>query len=137
MVRYRRNFLPGGTFFFTVALADRTSSALTHNIGALRAAVRIARHERPFAIDAIVVLPDHLHALWTLPSGDADFPGRWKRIKAHFTHRLVAADVPVKRHRNGEYALWQRRFGSTRFGTRPISSGTPTTCTSTRSSTGR
>ncbi len=110
MVRYRRNFVPGGTYFFTVTLADRTSSALTDHVDALRTAFRLARHERPFTIDAIVILPDHLHAIWTLPSGDSDFSGRWKRIKAHVTHRLVAAGVPVMRHRNGEYALWQRRF---------------------------
>ena len=80
------------------------------NVTALRMAFRIARHERPFTIEAIVILPEHLHTIWTLPSDDSDFSGRWKRIKANFTHRLVAAGVPVKRHRNGEYALWQRRF---------------------------
>jgi putative transposase len=63
MVRYRRNFVPGGTYFFTVALADRTSSAMVHHVSALRAAFRIARQERPFTIDAIVILPDHLHAI--------------------------------------------------------------------------
>jgi putative transposase len=110
MVRYRRNFVPGGTFFFTVTLADRTSSMLVHHVNALRSAFRIARRESPFAIDAIVILPEHLHAIWTLPSGDPDYSGRWRRIKAHFTHRLVAAGAPVERRRNGEYALWQRRF---------------------------
>ena len=110
MVRYRRNFVPGGTYFFTVTLADRTSSALVQRVGDVRMAFRIARQERPFTIDAIVVLPEHLHAIWTLPSGDSDFSGRWKRIKAYFTHRLVAAGAPVTRLRNGEYALWQRRF---------------------------
>ena len=110
MVRYRRNFVPGGTYFFTVTLADRTSSALAQHIGDLRMAFRITKQERPFRIDAIVILPEHLHTIWTLPSDDSDFSGRWKRIKGHFTHRLVAAGAPVKRHRNGEYALWQRRF---------------------------
>jgi putative transposase len=110
MVGYRRNFVRGGTYFFTVTLADRTSSALLDHIAPLRTAFRIARHERPFTIDAIVILPDHLHAIWMLPEGDADFSVRWKRIKAQFTHRLVRAGVPVKRHRNGEYALWQRRY---------------------------
>ena len=110
MVRYRRNFVPGGTYFFTATLADRTSSALVDYVDVLRAAFRITRRERPFTIEAIVILPDHLHAIWTLPSGDSDFSGRWKRIKADFTHRLVAAGVPVKLHSNGEYALWQRRF---------------------------
>jgi putative transposase len=110
MVRYRRNFLPGGTYFFTATLADRTSSALVDNLAVFRLAFRLARQERPFTIDAIVILPDHLHTIWTLPPGDTDFPGRWKRIKSNFTHRLVASGVPVKRRRNGEYALWQRRF---------------------------
>ena len=110
MVRYRRNFVAGGSYFFTVTLADRTSSALVDYVSALRMAFRIARHERPFTIEAIAILPDHLHAIWTLPSGDSDFSARWKQIKAHFTHRLVANGVPGKRHRNGEYALLQRRF---------------------------
>jgi putative transposase len=110
MVRYRRNFVPGGTYFFTVTLADRTFSALIHNVSALRTAFRISRRERPFMIDAIVILPEHLHTVWTRPPGDSGFSGRWRRIKAHFTHRIVAAGVPVERHRNGEYALWQRRF---------------------------
>jgi putative transposase len=110
MVRYRRNFVPGGTFFFTVTLADRTSSVLVDHVDALRSAFRIARHERPFTIDAVVVLPEHLHAIWTLPPGDCDYSGRWKRIKAYFTHRLVVAGASVERHRNGEYAVWQRRF---------------------------
>jgi putative transposase len=88
MVRYRRNFVPAGTYFFTVTLADRRvtladrrSNALVDHIGALRSAFRAARHARPFAIDAIVILPDHLHAILTLPSNDADFPGHWRRIK--------------------------------------------------------
>jgi putative transposase len=110
MVRYRRNFVPGGTYFFTITLADRTSSALIDHVDVLRAAFRTARRERPFAIDAIVIMPDHLHAVWTLPSDDADFSGRWRRIKAHFTHRLVASGFPVERHSSGEHALWQRRF---------------------------
>jgi putative transposase len=83
---------------------------MVHHVDALRTAFRIARQERPFAIEAIVILPEHLHAIWTLPPGDSDFSRRWKRIKAYFTHRLVAAGVPVKRHHNGEYAFWQRRF---------------------------
>jgi putative transposase len=56
------------------------------------------------------LLPAHLHAVWTLPPDDSDFSGRWRRVKAHFTHRLVATGAPLKRHRNAEFALWQRRF---------------------------
>jgi putative transposase len=65
MVRYRRNFVSGGTFFFTVALADRRSSTLVDRIEALRDAFRQTRRERPFAIDAVVVLPEHLHMMMT------------------------------------------------------------------------
>lgn len=110
MVRYRRNFVPGATYFFTVTLADRRSSALVDHVGALRQAFRICRHERPFSIDAIVVLPDHLHAVVTLPPGDSDFPGRWRRIKGHFSRQMIASGTPVMRRVNGDYALWQRRF---------------------------
>jgi REP element-mobilizing transposase RayT len=135
MVRYRRNFVPGGTYFFTVTLADRASSALLDHVSALRMAFRITRHERPFTIEAIVILPEHLHAIWTLPSGDSDFPGRGKRIKAYFTHRVVAAGVPVERAAMANTHSGNGVFGSTRFGTRLISSDTSTTWTSTRSST--
>ena len=66
MVRYRRNFVSGGTYFFTVTLADRRSTALVDHIGALREAFRVTRRELPFAVDAIVILPEHLHVLMTL-----------------------------------------------------------------------
>jgi REP element-mobilizing transposase RayT len=81
MVHYRRNFIPGGTFFFTVTLDDRRSSALIDHVALLRAAFRKARSERPFVTDAIVILPDLLHAILTLPPGDSDFSDRWRRIK--------------------------------------------------------
>ncbi|ABD89896.1 REP-associated tyrosine transposase [Rhodopseudomonas palustris] len=110
MVLYRRNFLPGGTFFFTVTLADRRSSALVTHIDLLRDAFRKAKHQKPFAIDAIVILPDHLHAIFTLPADDSDFPGRWKAVKAAFTRGVVATGASIPRDHRGEYALWQRRY---------------------------
>jgi REP-associated tyrosine transposase len=110
MVRYRRNRVQGGTYFFTVTLGERRSTALVDHVAALRAAFRVARQERPFTIDAIVILPEHLHAILTLPQGDADFAGRWRRIKGHFSTRLLAAGVSIGRHANGELALWQRRY---------------------------
>jgi putative transposase len=110
MVRYRRNFIPGGTYFFTATLADRRSTALVDHVDALRSAVREARRARPFAIDAIVILPDHLHTILSLPAGDADFSGRWRRIKGHFSSALIEAGLHLKRWPNGDLALWQRRF---------------------------
>ena len=110
MVLYRRNFVPGGTFFFTVVLAHRGSSVLVDRIAALREAFRATRRERPFAIDAVVVLPDHLHAVMTLPTDDADFSGRWRRIKGLFTHTVMRDGLPLAHDHRGLHALWQRRF---------------------------
>jgi putative transposase len=110
MVRYRRNFVPGGTFFFTLTLDDRRSSVLVDHVALLRAAFRKTRGAQPFTLDAVVVLPDHLHAIMTLPPADSDFSGRWRRIKAAFTRSVVAAGVPVSRDHRGEYGLWQKRF---------------------------
>lgn len=110
MVHYRRNCIPGGTFFFTVALADRRTSVLVDHIALLRMAFRNTKNLKPFAVDAIVVLPKHLHAILTLPPNDADYSGRWKSIKAWFTRGIVAiGEAPPRDHR-GEYLLWQRRF---------------------------
>jgi putative transposase len=110
MVRYRRNFLPGGIFFITATLFDRRSRVLMDHVGALRTAVRMTRRRYPFGIDAIVVLPDHLHMLMTLPDGDADFSIRLSFIKRQFTREVVSAGTRLARHANGEASLWQRRF---------------------------
>jgi putative transposase len=100
----------GGTYFFTVTLADRRSRVLVDYVDVLRAVLRRVRAARPFEIVAMVVLPEHLHAVWTLPEGDADYSGRWRAIKAGFTHELVGRGVPLARNGKGEYDLWQRRF---------------------------
>jgi putative transposase len=78
MTNYRRNFIFGGNFFFTVNLAERRLRLLTDHIDLLRKAFRDVRRSHPFEIDAIVILPDHLHAVWTLPQDDADFALRWR-----------------------------------------------------------
>ncbi|QDM17762.1 MULTISPECIES: REP-associated tyrosine transposase [unclassified Tardiphaga] len=110
MVHYRRNWIPGGTFFLTVALADRRSSVLADHIALLQMAFRNTKNLKPFAIDAVVILPEHLHAILILPPSDADYSGRWKSIKAWFTRGVVAiGEAPPRDHR-GEYLLWQRRF---------------------------
>src|SRR5437764_13738513 len=110
MVRYRRNRVAGGAYFFTATLVDRHSNALVEYVGALRTAVRTTRAVHPFTIDAVVVLPDHVHIAMTLPPGDADFSNRLSLIKRRFTTALVRAGVSIPRHPNGEHALWQRRF---------------------------
>ena len=76
MTNYRRNAVPGATYFFSVNLADRRSRLLVDEVEALRAAFRLTRRRHPFALNAIAVLPDHLHAIWTLPPGDSDFATR-------------------------------------------------------------
>ena len=110
MVQYRRNWLPGGTYFFTATLRDRHSRALTEHIDLLREAFRSARRKAPFQIIAAVVLPDHLHTIWTLPEGDADYAGCWKAIKAGFTRSLKTHGVALIPNGNSGYRLWQPRY---------------------------
>ena len=85
MSTYLRPRAPGATIFFTVNLEHRGTSLLTEQIGLLRNAVRQTKAARPFAIEAWVVLPDHLHCVWTLPEGDSDYSARWGAIKARFS----------------------------------------------------
>jgi putative transposase len=111
MTDYRRRRVPGGTYFFTVNLYDRRSGLLTRNIGILREAVRKVRARAPFHIDAWVVLPDHLHCLWTLPEGDLDYSGRWQAIKTAFSKHIPEGEFrSVSRREKGERGIWQRRF---------------------------
>lgn len=109
MVNYRRNLVAGGTYFFTVALVDRCSELLTRHADLLRQSFRVTSARRPFIVEAVVVLPEHLHTIWTLPEGDANFATRWTHLKSHFS-RAVAARVPVAKKTSGEFALWQRRY---------------------------
>jgi putative transposase len=78
---YRRNRVAGGTYFFTVSLANRRSDLLVREIETLRAAIHAACLLKPFHTDAWVVLPDHMHCIWTLPEDDSDYSGRWRAIK--------------------------------------------------------
>ncbi len=111
MPDYRRNRVPGGTYFFTVNLLERRSSLLTEHIDAFRDAVRQVRVRKPFHIDAWVVLPDHMHCVWTLPPGDVDYSGRWKAIKIAFAKSLPKTEgLSAVRARKGERGIWQRRF---------------------------
>ncbi|WP_237763201.1 REP-associated tyrosine transposase [Thiobacillus denitrificans] len=87
-MHYRRALIPGSTYFFTVALADRKSALLIDQADRLREAIRVVKLRHPFEIVAMVVLPDHLHAVWRLPPGDADYPTRWSLIKAGFSRSI-------------------------------------------------
>jgi putative transposase len=113
-MRYRRAFIPGGSFFFTVVTEQRRplfTSADTVNV--LRTAFRAVRATCPFEVDAIVVLPDHLHCIWTLPLGDGDFATRWRLIKTWFTkHCDPAVRAAPNRARTAkqEQAVWQHRY---------------------------
>jgi putative transposase len=82
MTNYRRNFVPGGSYFFTVNLVERRLRLLTEHVDILRSAFRYARARHPFTMETIVVLPDHLHAVWSLPEGDYDYAVRWRLIKS-------------------------------------------------------
>lgn len=111
MPDYRRNCVPGGTYFFTVNLLDRQASTLVTRIDALREAVRQVRSRRPFHIDAWVVLPDHMHCVWTLPERDDDFPQRWRAIKMAFVRALPKGEARSEvMARRGERGIWQRRY---------------------------
>lgn len=111
MPRYIRAFVPGGTFFFTVNLFERDRTLLMDHIADLRTAFRFVRKQKPFVTRAYVILPDHLHCIWTLPSGDADFSSRWQAIKAHFARHIpIGERLSERRLKKGERGIWQRRF---------------------------
>lgn len=111
MPNYRRNRVPGGTYFFTVNLRDRTQDLLVRHIDRLREAIRVTRNHLSFQIDSWVVLPDHMHCMWTLPIGDSNFPGRWKAIKARFSASLPLEGNPTPEAAiRGHRGIWQRGY---------------------------
>lgn len=111
MSRYVRRRVPGGTYFFTVRLQDRGSRLLTDRIVLLRDCVRLCRNRFDFTIEAAVVLPDHLHMIWTLPAEDDDYSARWRMIKATFSRHVERpATICLSKLARGEKGIWQRRF---------------------------
>ena len=110
-MRYRRANAEGGTYFFTVNLADRHSDFLVQHIVDLRAVMQAVKIAHPFSIVAMAVLPEHLHAIWRLPPGDADYPLRWSQIKAGFSRRLPKDErIRTTRQTKRERGIWQRRY---------------------------
>ena len=112
MTDYRRIYIPGATWFFTVNLAERKGNRLLiDHINALRQAFIQVRHKHPFQIEAAVVLPDHLHCIWTLPTGDDGFSMRWGLIKGNFSRSIENGErISASRSKRGERGIWQRRF---------------------------
>jgi putative transposase len=99
MPNYRRVFVPGGCYFFTVNLLDRHSHLLVEHIDHLRAAVRDTRRNYP------------IHTIWTLPDGDANFPARWHSIKSRFSKSIPKGErLDAVQKANGERGIWQRRY---------------------------
>lgn len=113
-MRYRRANIHGGTYFFTLVTFNRNKLFLCQdNIELLRHAFRKVKKSHPFKIDAFVLLPDHLHCIWTMPSGDADFSRRWRLIKSAFTRGCqdkFKQYNTTSRLKKKEQAVWQRRF---------------------------
>ena len=110
-MQYRRARFAGGTSFFTVNLAERHRSLLVDSIEILRKVVATVKERHPFTIDAMVILPEHLHALWTLPPGDVDYPRRWMLIKTGFSRQIPQGKGrSASRASKGERGIWQRRY---------------------------
>ena len=106
MSDYRRLYIPGGTYFFTLVTYHREPIfADERRVILLRQAFREVKSKRPFDLLAAVVLPDHLHCLWRLPKSDADFSTRWQMVKTAFS-RQIPADVK----KDGSKRVWQPRF---------------------------
>ncbi|MEH6576303.1 MAG: transposase [Amphritea sp.] len=110
-MHYRRSDTAGGTYFFTVNLCDRNQSLLVDHVDFLRLSIARVKVRHPFIIDAMVVLPDHLHAIWTLPECDSDYAKRWMLIKAGFSRGIDKQEVTsASRQSKGERGIWQRRY---------------------------
>jgi putative transposase len=110
MPQYRRSKFKGSVFFFTVVLSERSSNLLFTEIERFRQAYRTVQQRRPFETIAICVLPDHVHALWALPEGDADFSIRWNLIKGGFSRGLDPKPRSASKVAKREKGIWQRRY---------------------------
>ncbi|WP_392537953.1 transposase [Legionella sp. 227] len=108
---YRRVFRPGSTYFFTLNLKDRASNLLVQNIHVLRKTMSQIKKRYPFEINGIVILPEHLHMMISLPKGDSDYPLRIRLIKSNFSRQLPCNEsIRFARQRKKERGIWQRRY---------------------------
>ncbi|MGH8498348.1 MAG: REP-associated tyrosine transposase [Methylococcales bacterium] len=89
MTEYRRLYIPNATWFFTLNLAERKNNRLlVENTDLLRECFRTVKQKKPFKMNAVVILPDHLHCIWALPPDDADFSTRWNMLKGRFSRKI-------------------------------------------------
>jgi putative transposase len=89
MADYRRIFIPNATWFFTVNLTERKNNRLlVDNIDLLGECFRYVRQQKPFHANAIVILPDHLHCIWTVPPNDSNYSIRWNMLKGRFSRAI-------------------------------------------------
>lgn len=113
-MNYRRLRIPGGTYFFTLVTYNRRhilNDSLY--VDTLRGSFTTALKTHPFKIDAYVIMPDHIHMIWTLPEGDDNFPVRWSIIKNTFSRKMnsiLGPEAPLKVGAKGEAGFWQRRY---------------------------
>ncbi len=110
-MKYRRADIKGGTYFFTINLADRQNTLLVDEFDKLRASINKVKQRHPFILDALVVLPDHLHLMITLPEGDDDFATRLMLIKSGFSRQIPKTEkIESSRESKRERGIWQRRY---------------------------
>ncbi|WPL18137.1 Transposase [Thiorhodovibrio winogradskyi] len=106
MSNYRRAYIPGGCYFFTVVTLNRAPLFCSEErVDLIRQALRKTMAQRPFKIDAMVILPEHLHCIWRLPPGDSDYSSRWREIK-----KSLSRNISTQTNSRNESLVWQRRF---------------------------
>lgn len=112
MRTYKRIKIEGGGYFFTVVLTQRQgNNLLIQHVDTLRESVKQIQKNHPFTMDAVVILPDHLHCIWQLPENDANFSSRWQLIESYFSRSITATEyISKSRQHKHERGLWQRRF---------------------------
>ncbi|WP_419420559.1 REP-associated tyrosine transposase [Legionella sp. D16C41] len=110
-MQYRRVFLAGATYFFTVNLANRTNDILIKEINLLSNVIQITKTKYPFKILAYVILPNHLHLIMSLPENDSNYSLRLRMIKSLFSKEFPCLEpITPARQKKRERGIWQRRF---------------------------
>lgn len=115
MPNYIRAKFEGGYYFFTVVTYRRERLFIDETArNLLRQAITATQSKHPLEIVAICLLPEHLHCVWKMPDGDADFSKSWSSIKGVFSREYLQANeqkrIPLSRADKGEVCIWQKRF---------------------------